>query len=103
VDRQAWNIWKPGTYACARNRLLTFPLPQVQTASFILRVLSFPQHGLLPSTLTTSLQEKAPKFWLWASKVVKEEGVTYIWDEKKVAEGTKTRIAAMKEKAAVAK
>lgn len=39
------------------------------------------------------LEAKTPKFAAWAKKVVKEESVTYIFDEKKIAERTKARFA----------
>jgi glutathione S-transferase len=41
------------------------------------------------------LQQKTPKFYAWASKVVEEPSVTYIWNEKQVAERTKARMAKM--------
>jgi len=75
-------------------------LAEVQTASFILRVLAFPKYDLLPQSLPTQLESKAPNFWKWANTVVKEDSVTYIWDEKKVAEGTKARIEKAKAAAA---
>jgi len=69
-------------------------LAEVQTGSFILRVLSFPKYdGLFPKSLLTTLPEKAPAFWKWANAVVKEESVTYIWDEKSVATRTRDRFA----------
>jgi glutathione S-transferase len=64
----------------------------VQTASFILRVLSFPKYeSLLPASVLKNLEAKAPNFYKWANAVVKEDSVTYVWDEKKVAEGTVAR------------
>jgi glutathione S-transferase len=67
---------------------------QVQTGSFLLRVLSFPKYeGLLPKSLPTTLESKAPAFWKWANEVIKEKSVTYIWNEKAVAERTQERIA----------
>ena len=63
------------------------------TASFVIRVLTYPKHDLLPKSILTSLETEAPAFWKWANVVVKEESVTYIWDEKKVVEGTKAIIA----------
>jgi glutathione S-transferase len=68
---------------------------QVQTGSFILRVLSFPNYdALLPASVISALESKAPAFWKWANAVVKEQSVTYIWNEKVVAERTQTRFAA---------
>jgi len=69
-------------------------LAEVLTASFILRVLAFPKYdGLLPASVATNLETKAPHFWKWANTIVKEDSVTYVWDEKKVAEGTAARVA----------
>jgi len=48
---------------------------------------------LYPKSVLSSLETKAPAFWKWANAVVKEESVTYIWDENKVIEGTKARLA----------
>ena len=39
------------------------------------------------------LEIKAPAFWRWANLVVKENSVNYIWDEEKVATGTRAMIA----------
>jgi glutathione S-transferase len=65
----------------------------VQTGSFILRVLAFPKYdGLLPKSILTNLETKAPNFWRWANAVVKEKSVIAIWDEKSIAEGTLARI-----------
>jgi glutathione S-transferase len=56
-------------------------------------VLAFPKYdGLLPSSILKNLEAKAPNFWKWANAVVKEDSVTYIWDEKSVAEKTLKRI-----------
>ena len=67
---------------------------QVQTGSFLLRVLSFPKYdGLLPKSVLTTLESKAPAFWKWANAVAQEKSVTYIWNEKVVAERTQERIA----------
>jgi len=68
-------------------------LAEVQTGSFLLRLLSFPKYGLLPQSLVEGLQTKTPNFWKWANAVVKEDSVTYIWNEKNIAERTKVRVA----------
>jgi len=67
-------------------------LAEVLTGSFLLRVLSFPKYDILPKSLPTALESKAPHFWKWANAVVKENSVTYIWDEASVAERTKARV-----------
>jgi len=71
-------------------------LAEVQTGSFILRVLGFAKYehlNLLPKSLPTSLEAKAPAFWKWANAVVNEKSVNYIFDEKAVAERTAARLA----------
>jgi len=79
-------------------------LAEVQTGSFLLRLLSFPKHEvLLPKSLPGLLEAKAPNFWKWASAVVKEKSVTYIWDEKAVVEGTLARFERLRQEAAAAK
>lgn len=45
--------------------------------------------------MMSMLESKTPKFAAWAKNVVKEESVTYVFDEKKVAERTKARLAKM--------
>lgn len=60
----------------------------------MIRILAFHKdENLLPASVPKTLEAKAPNFWKWANTVVKEESVTYIWDEKKVLEGTSARIA----------
>jgi len=66
------------------------------TGSFILRVIDLPKYeeaALLPKSLLTSLETKAPAFWKWANAVVGEKSVTYIWDGPSVAKRTAARIA----------
>jgi len=74
-------------------------LAEVQTGSFILRLLAYPKGGLAPASLLTDLETKTPAFWKWANAVVKEKSVNYIWDEEGVISRTKARLA----KAAAAK
>ncbi|KIW84509.1 hypothetical protein Z517_03759 [Fonsecaea pedrosoi CBS 271.37] len=70
-------------------------LAEVDTAPFLLRLLGFtkPEYGILSPKLDALLDEKTPKFKAWAAKVVQEPSVTYIWNEKAVAERTKARFA----------
>lgn len=68
-------------------------LAEVLTGSFVLRLLSFPKHGLLPESILTSLETRTPAFWRWANAVVKEKSVNYIWNEELVASRTKKRQA----------
>jgi len=76
-----------------RSERLT--LAEVQTGSFVLRLLSLPKHSLLPMNTLTELEAKAPAFMKWANAVVAEKSVNFIWDEKLVAEMTKAKIAKM--------
>jgi glutathione S-transferase len=55
--------------------------------------LSFPKHGLLHPSLPSELESKAPHFYKWANAVIAEKSVNYIWDEDKVVENTRRRIA----------
>jgi glutathione S-transferase len=55
--------------------------------------LSFPKYDLLPKSILTTLEDKAPAFWKWANAVVQEKSVNYIWDEKAMAEKMKERMA----------
>ncbi|KAH6673328.1 glutathione S-transferase domain-containing protein [Halenospora varia] len=65
-----------------------FTLAEVLTGPFVLRVIAFAKYPeLFPKSLLGSLESKAPKFYGWASEVVKQESVTYIWDEEKLAKG----------------
>ncbi|KAM3077018.1 hypothetical protein ACMFMG_003515 [Clarireedia jacksonii] len=65
---------------------------EVQTASFVLRLLAFPKYeGLLPKSILTGLEQKAPAFWKWANAISKEKSVTYVWNEKEIAESALVR------------
>ncbi|KAH8804652.1 glutathione S-transferase domain-containing protein [Xylogone sp. PMI_703] len=76
-------------------------LAEVQTGSFILRLLSAPKYGLFPTNFTSILQSRTPNFYKWATNVVKEKSVNFIYDEEKVATRTKARIDKMKAQAKV--
>lgn len=70
---------------------------QVQTGSFVLRLVAFSKYEqLYPKSLSAKLEEKAPAFWKWANAVAKEESVTYIWDEKLMVDRTLERLAKAK-------
>lgn len=60
----------------------------------MLRILAFTKdEALLPKSVATALESKAPNFWKWANAVVKEDSVTYIWNEQLTIERTKARLA----------
>ncbi|PQE29084.1 glutathione S-transferase domain-containing protein [Rutstroemia sp. NJR-2017a BBW] len=73
---------------------------EVQTAGFVLRLLKFPNYEeLLPKSILVGLEQKTPAFWKWANAISKEKSVTYVWNEKEIAEASlakikKTRAAA---------
>lgn len=68
---------------------------KVQTGPFVLRLVAFtkPEYDILSPKLEGLLKEKAPRFTAWATKLVEEDSVTYIWNEKLIATRTKERFA----------
>lgn len=72
-----------------------FTLAEALTAPFIIRLYAFAKTDALPKSLFSSL-EALPNFSKWAGHVVKQESVTYIWDEKATIEGTIKKIAQLK-------
>jgi glutathione S-transferase len=71
---------------------------KAMTAPFILRIYASCDDELLPKSLAEAF-DKLPNFSKWAKATISQESVTYIWDEKKVLEKTKLRVAKMKEQA----
>jgi len=72
----------------------TITLAEVNTGSFILRILSAGTHDIGSASLNAKLEAQTPAFWKWANAVITNEHVTAgIWDEKKVNERTKKRFA----------
>jgi glutathione S-transferase len=65
----------------------------VLTGSFLLRLLSFPKYDLIPKSILTGLESKAPAFYKWTNVVLKEKSVNHIYDEEVVAGGAKARFA----------
>ncbi len=57
--------------------------------------MSFSKHGLLPSNLLNELESKTPHFYKWATAVVAEKSVNYIWNEDKVVANTQKRMLKM--------
>jgi len=73
-------------------------LAEVLTGSFLLRVLTHPKYeelNLIPKSLLTNLEAKAPAFWKWANATIAEKSVNYIFDEEGVAKRTAERIKKM--------
>lgn len=69
-------------------------LAEVQSGSFLLRILSFakPEHGLVSAKLSTLL-EQAPRFKRWAEATAAHESVNFIYDEKLVADKMRAKFA----------
>ncbi|KAJ5098729.1 hypothetical protein N7532_005730 [Penicillium argentinense] len=69
-------------------------LAEVQTGSFILRLLAFskPEHGLV-SAKFPSLLEQTPRFKRWAEATAAHESVNFIFDEKDVADRMRAKFA----------
>jgi glutathione S-transferase len=70
-------------------------LAEALTAPFILRAYALTKHGLLPQTVVDGF-DTLPNFSKWAKEVLKQESVTYIWDEEKSVGGMKKKIESMK-------
>ncbi|KAJ5713029.1 uncharacterized protein N7483_010210 [Penicillium malachiteum] len=70
-------------------------LAEVQTGSFLIRVLGFtkPEHGLISAKLPALLEAQAPRFKRWAEATVAEESVNFIFDLKVIADRTRSRYA----------
>ncbi|KAK2025737.1 glutathione S-transferase domain-containing protein [Colletotrichum zoysiae] len=71
-------------------------LAEVLTGSFTLRLFSFAKYELIPKSIVSSLEQKAPNFYKWAQAVNNTPSVNGIYDEEKIIEQTKQRIASMK-------
>ncbi|KAJ4989751.1 glutathione S-transferase domain-containing protein [Stagonosporopsis vannaccii] len=70
-------------------------LAEALTAPFILRIDSFSRNGLLPKSVLEGL-EALPNFNKWSQAVIKEDSVTYIWDEASVIHATKKKFESLK-------
>ncbi|ORY65109.1 uncharacterized protein BCR38DRAFT_408852 [Pseudomassariella vexata] len=68
-------------------------LAEVLIGSFIIRLYTFPKHGLLSQTLLSDLAEQAPNFDKWAKVVAQHPSVTGIYNEQEVVDTTKARLA----------
>ncbi|KAF2465463.1 glutathione-S-transferas-like protein omega 1 [Lindgomyces ingoldianus] len=72
-------------------------LAEALTAPFILRIYSMGNNGLIPQSLLAGFNG-LPNFSKWAAEVIKQDSVTYIWDEQATLEGTKRKLASLKAK-----
>jgi len=71
-------------------------LAEVLTGSFVIRLKALTAADVYPKLIWTAIEEKAPNFLKWAEAVVVHPSVTSIWDEKKLVEGAKARIAKLR-------
>lgn len=66
---------------------------KVLTGPFILRAFALSKYeDLLPGSILTTLEEKAPNFWKWGQAVIAEKSVTAIWDEDVIIKASRARI-----------
>lgn len=61
-----------------------------------MRLFTLPKYGVLPESILTDLSVKAPNFYRWGQAVSKHPSVLSIYDEEKIAEGTKQRAAKLR-------
>lgn len=73
-------------------------LAEALVAPFILRIYALVKHGALPKAVTEGF-EKLPNFSKWAGEVIKQESVTYIWDEEKIIPAMIKKFASLKAQA----
>ncbi|KAJ5279688.1 hypothetical protein N7478_005060 [Penicillium angulare] len=76
------------------NEKLT--LAEVQTGSFLLRILGLTEHGLVSAKVPTLLEAQAPRFKRWAEATIAQESVNFIWDAKAYADRARARHAPKK-------
>ena len=70
-------------------------LAEALIAPFVLRVYALAKHEVLPQSIVDGF-DKLPNFSKWAAEVVKQDSVTYIWEEKSTVEGMMKKIESMK-------
>jgi len=73
-------------------------LAEALTAPFILRIYAMAKHGFILKSTLDGL-EALPNFSKWAANVIKQESVTYIWDEEKMMASTKIRLEQLRAQA----
>ena len=72
---------------------------QVLTAPFILRFYTLSRREVLPPSIVSGF-DALPNFSKWATEVIKQESVTFIWDEDDVVSSTSRKVASLKAQAA---
>ncbi|KAJ4371489.1 hypothetical protein N0V83_004707 [Neocucurbitaria cava] len=74
-------------------------LAEALTAPFILRLYAFAKHGLIPQSVISGF-DALPNFSKWAAEVIKQESVTYIWDEETTLAASNKKIESLRTQAA---
>jgi glutathione S-transferase len=71
-------------------------LAEVLTGSFIIRLKTLTKAEVLPKSIWTAIEEKAPNFVKWAEVVAAHPSVTSIFNEREVVGSTKAKIAQLR-------
>ncbi|KFH44111.1 Glutathione S-transferase omega-like protein [Hapsidospora chrysogenum ATCC 11550] len=66
-------------------------MAEVLTGPFVIRLLTWPNHGLAPKTVLADLEARAPNFFRWAQKVAAHPSVRSIYDEETIAQAMKEK------------
>ncbi|KAI9761834.1 MAG: hypothetical protein M4579_000774 [Chaenotheca gracillima] len=67
-------------------------LAEVQTGSFVLRLMTWPKYeGLFSKKVPERIEKTMPNFYRWATAVQANKSVTALWNEKLVAARTQDR------------
>ncbi|KAF4979927.1 hypothetical protein FZEAL_3969 [Fusarium zealandicum] len=74
-------------------------LAEAIVGPFVVRLFSWAKHGLVPASLVERLEKDAPSFSKWAQAVIKHPSVLSIYDEDKMVNDTKERIAKLRARA----
>lgn len=76
-------------------------LAEALTAPFIIRMYGLARRDILPKSIASGF-DALPNFSKWAADVIKQESVTYIYDEEAIIAGTLKRIENQKAQAKAA-
>jgi glutathione S-transferase len=70
-------------------------LAEALVAPFVLRIYSLTKNKAMPQSVVDGLNT-LPNFTKWATEVIKQDSVTYIWNEEKTVAAMKKKIENMK-------
>lgn len=73
-------------------------LAEALVAPFILRIYALAKHGRLPQSIISGF-DALPNFSKWAAEVMKQDSVTYIWEEESTVAVLMKRVETMKAQA----